>query len=349
MGGLSPSGRKGLVSARAVLLGLGVSAALFAMAHSPARAVEAGKAQCDAGDNADAAIAVCSSIIQKETDHHKQALAYYNRAGWYVKKNDFDAATSDLTLALRLEPGFAAALTKRGLLYEQHYNALRDARNDYEAVLNLPEKDSLSAWARNLARERLALMATMDPNSNAVPKKSLGQYLEECSGKSSAPINLPGAKGQIQLNQCYRGRQHFSCTVSALLAEASSIKQDYSEIIAADYPNLKTLDSICQLAPDRLSEHARAIQAFKERWAAVRKEYAARADCTNSVEDSLHNLSLADMSYGADIVKSMIESVRSDMDRISAAQKDVLNMVDKMDAAGKAIEDIMAIQNGVCR
>ena len=43
----------------------------------------------------------------------------------------------------------------------------------------------------------------------------------------------------------------------------------------------------------------------RERWALLRKEYAAWLECTNSVEDSLRNMSLADMSYGADVVKSM--------------------------------------------
>ncbi|HST12486.1 MAG TPA: hypothetical protein VLL05_19075 [Terriglobales bacterium] len=37
--------------------------------------------------------------------------------------------------------------------------------------------------------------------------------------------------------------------IAALLAEANSIKEDYAEIVSADYPNVKTLDSICQITP----------------------------------------------------------------------------------------------------
>ena len=95
----------------------------------------------------------------------------------------------------------------------------------------------------------------------------------------------------------------------ALLTEANSIKQDYADIVSADYPNLKTLDSICQITPDRLAEHSKALQTFRERWALLRKEYAARLECTNTVEDSLRNMSLADMSYGADLVKSMVDII----------------------------------------
>ena len=42
-----------------------------------------------------------------------------------------------------------------------------------------------------------------------------------------------------------------SCVVAALPAEANSIKQDYADIVSTDYPNLKTLDSLCQITPDR--------------------------------------------------------------------------------------------------
>ena len=81
----------------------------------------------------------------------------------------------------------------------------------------------------------------------------------------------------------------------------------------------------------------------------LRKEYAARLECTNSVEDSLRNMSLADMSYGADLVKSMVDSFRDELIQVSMAQKDVLNMGNQMNAAEKAIEDIIQIRSGVCR
>ena len=136
---------------------------------------------------------------------------------------------------------------------------------------------------------------------------------------------------------------------AALLAEANSIKQDYADIVSVDYPNLKTLDSICQITPDRLTEHSKALQTFRERWVLLRKEYAARLECTNSVEESLRNMNLADMSYGADLVKSMVESFRAELTQVSMAQKDVLNLDDQMNAAEKAIEDIIKIRSGVCR
>jgi hypothetical protein len=76
---------------------------------------------------------------------------------------------------------------------------------------------------------------------------------------------------------------------------------------------------------------------------------AARLECTSSVEDSLRNMNLADMSYVADLVKSMVESFRAELAQVSMAQKDVLNFDDQMNAAEKAIENIIQIRSGVCR
>jgi hypothetical protein len=73
-------------------------------------------------------------------------LAYFNRAGWHLKKDDVNRAASDLSEAIRFEPDFAAALTKRGLL-EERLNDLRSARADFAAVLKLPTTNSLSVWA----------------------------------------------------------------------------------------------------------------------------------------------------------------------------------------------------------
>ena len=345
------------------ILRLQVSAGLLLALNLSANAVETASERCERATNVEAAIEACSSVIQTDNDHHRLAMAYFNRAGWYLKKDDVKRAASDLSEAIGLEPDFAAALTKRGLL-EERRNDLSSARADFAAVLKLPTTNSLSAWAHAMARERLAATeaaaAKSAAASNPAPKASdratsefwripLAQVLQECNAKPPQSIKLPGAKGAIELNRCYRGREHLSCIVAALLAEANSIKQDYADIVSVDYPNLKTLDSICQITPDRLTEHSKALQTFRERWVLLRKEYAARLECTNSVEDSLRNMNLADMSYGADLVKSMVESFRAELTQVSMAQKDVLKLDDQMNAAEKAIENIIQIRSGVCR
>jgi len=349
-------------------LALPIVAGILLGLNFSANAVESAADRCERASNLDAAIEACSSVIQTDSDRHRVATAYFNRAGWYTKKEEISRAVSDLSELLSLEPDFAAALTKRGLL-EERLNDLKSARADFAAVLKLPTTNNLSVWAHAMARERLAATeaaaAKLAAAAAATPpqktpgrgpaasdfwRRPLAQALQECNSKPSAVVKLPGgAKGEIELNKCYRGREHLSCMIRAVLAEANSIKEDYAEIVSADYPNVKTLDSICQITPDRLAEHSKALQAFRERSALLRKEYAARLECTNNVEDSLRNMNLADMSYGADLVKSMVESFRNELSEVSLAEKDVLNLDDQMSAAQKAIENVGQIRSGVCR
>jgi tetratricopeptide (TPR) repeat protein len=343
---------------------LQVSAGLLLGLSLSANAIETVTARCEHATSVEAAIEACSSIINTDKDRHRLAIAHFNRAGWHLKKDEVDLAASDLSEAIRFEPDFAAALTERGLV-EERLNDLRRARADFTAVLKLPQTDSTSVWAHAKARERLAATeatahAVANPNPTAATpsagapasdfwRRPLAQVLQECNAKPAVTVKLPGAKGTIELNRCYRGRDHRSCVVSALVAEANSIKQDYAEIVSADYPELKALDSLCQLSADRLSEHYKAIQTFQNRWALLRKEYAAQLDCNNSVEDALRNLSLADMSHGADVVKSIVDSLRNELTEVSLVQKDVLNLDERMNAAQKAIENIKEIRSAICR
>jgi tetratricopeptide (TPR) repeat protein len=132
-----------------------------------ASAAETPWQRCEHSTNVETAIEACSSVIQTDNDHHRLAMAYFGRAGWYLKIDDVDRAAADFSEAIGLEPHFAAALTKRGLV-EERLNDLRDARADFAAVLKLPTSDSLSAWAHAMARERLAATEAVAAKSAAV-------------------------------------------------------------------------------------------------------------------------------------------------------------------------------------
>ena len=124
-------------------------------------------------------------------------MAYFGRAGWYLKKDDVNRAASDLSEAIGLEPDFAAALTKRGLL-EERRNDLRNARADYAAVLKLPTTNNLSAWAHAMARERLA--ATEAAAADATQEAFISAYknLKSFRGGSFKSWLL-----RIVTNACY--------------------------------------------------------------------------------------------------------------------------------------------------
>ena len=163
------------------ILRLQVSAGLLLALNLSANAVETARERCERATNVEAAIEACSSVIQTDNDHHRLAMAYFNRAGWYLKKDDVNRAASDLSEAIGLEPDFAAALTKRGLL-EERRNDLRSARADFAAVLKLPTTNSLSAWAHAMARERLAATEAAAAKSAAASNPELPPASEASFG-----------------------------------------------------------------------------------------------------------------------------------------------------------------------
>jgi hypothetical protein len=55
------------------------------------------------------------------------------------------------------------------------------------------------------------------------------------------------------------------------------------------------------------------------------------------------------MSHGADVVKSIVDSLRNELTEVSLVQKDVLKLDDRMTAAQKAIANIKEIRSAICR
>ena len=183
----------GIPMARADPTPAGFGRSLLALNLS-ANAVETARERCERAANVEAAIEACSSVIQTDNDHHRLAMAYFNRAGW-LKKDDVNRAASDLSEAIGLEPDFAAALTKRELS-EERRNDLRSARADFAAVLKLPTTNSLSAWAHAMARERLAATEAAAAKSAAAsnPQRKLPP-------PSRVQLRMPPRKLRIGLLQ----------------------------------------------------------------------------------------------------------------------------------------------------
>jgi hypothetical protein len=191
---------------------LQVSAGLLLALSLSANAIETVTARCEHA----ASVEACSSIINTDKDRNRLAIAHFNRAGWHSKKDEVDLAASDLSEAIRFEPDFAVALTERGLV-EVLLNDPPCPRRFYRRS-ELPQTDSTSVWAHAKARERLAATeaaahAVANPNSTAATpgapvsdfwRRPLAQALQECNAKPAVTVKLPGAKGTIELNRCYR-------------------------------------------------------------------------------------------------------------------------------------------------
>ena len=102
----------------------------------------------------------------------------------------------------------------------------------------------------------------------AIDKTSaLGQALAACNQNEAAQetFALPGPKGEITLDHCYKGRAHLICVFTALSTEAKSLTSSYTKIVDAKYPDLNTVDGICQLNPEMFSRPTSLDQKTSQR------------------------------------------------------------------------------------
>jgi hypothetical protein len=180
--------------------------------------------------------------------------------------------------------------------------------------------------------------------------EGLGAALSACDKGSDAsePLSLPGAKGEIKLDRCYRGRDHLVCSFNALLREAKAILEEYSKIVDSDYPNFSNVSAVCSIKPDSLAADLSNAAAFDNRFKVLKNEYNARASCASKVEQSLRDVTLPDMFRASDMLKSMVESLQGDIKDITAVQKQVLELADKIDASQKAMITIRKIHRTMC-
>jgi len=185
---------------------------------------------------------------------------------------------------------------------------------------------------------------------SVAPAKSLTDALAVCNKESEGQFTLQGAGGDIKLDRCYRGTDHLNCKINALVAEARDINQSYKEIADPRYADISNIDAICRIEPGILADHLKRAKSFDSRWDILSAEYAKLADCSTSVEESIRNVVLPDLSHGGDIVKSMIEKIRGAVNRVSESQKEVGALSVEVDASRKALTAFQKIRNngGMC-
>ena len=91
--------------------------------------------------------------------------------------------------------------------------------------------------------------------SPAIDKTSeLGQALAACNQDAAEQetFALPGLKGEITLDRCYKGRAHLICVFTALSTEAKSLTSSFTKIVEAKYTEVNSVDGICQLNAESL-------------------------------------------------------------------------------------------------
>ena len=182
------------------------------------------------------------------------------------------------------------------------------------------------------------------------PTSALGSALASCNkgAESYESAVLPGARGEVKLDQCYRGRDHLVCSFNALLSEANSLLEKYLEIVNAKYPAMGNVEEVCRTTPEGLARDVERASDFATRFSRLKAEYDARVNCANRIVESLKEVTLSDMVQAPSILSSMIEAIEGDIKGISAAQAQLSDLSEKMSASHKAILTIQRIHRAMC-
>ncbi len=184
----------------------------------------------------------------------------------------------------------------------------------------------------------------------ANPATALGNALVSCDKESEGfePVSLPGARGEIRLDRCYRGRDHLVCSFNALLSEAKSLLENYRNIADANYAELGSVDDVCRRTPDNLATDLQNAIEFVDRFKALKAEYDARATCANRTEQLLRDVTLPDMTQSPAILKSMTDTIEGDIKEVSAAQAQLVEFAGRMNSSQKAIVTIQKVHRTMC-
>jgi methyl-accepting chemotaxis protein len=179
---------------------------------------------------------------------------------------------------------------------------------------------------------------------------ALGQALAACNQDAAVQeaFTLPGLKSDVTLDRCYKGRAHLICVFTALSTEAKSLTSSYTKIVEANYPDLNTVDGVCQLNPETLATNIVGSEDFAKRFKELKSQYEATTNCAGNIEQAFKNVTLTDMVQAPEIIKSMTASIDGDVAKISKVHEQISNLAEKMELSKKAMKTLTKIYHAMC-
>jgi hypothetical protein len=218
-----------------------------------------------------------------------------------------------------------------------------------------------AGWAQETRQAQRAVRPLRIPPTSSIPGSdqlpvrdpaagALGAALSACDKEAQSPDNLilPGAKGDLKLDRCYRGRDHLVCSFNALLKEAKSLLEDYRKIVDARYPEVSSVGDVCKIKPDGLAVDMQNATDFASRFKILKAEYEARIGCANKVGQALKDVTLPDMAQAPGILKSMIDAIEGDVKGVSVEEAKVVELAEKIDVSQRAMITIRKIHRSIC-
>ena len=188
------------------------------------------------------------------------------------------------------------------------------------------------------------------PSPSIDGTSALGQALAACTQDAAVQetFTLPGLKGEITLDRCYKGRAHLTCVFTALSTEARSLTETYTNIVEAKYPDLNSVGGVCQVTLQTLTTDIAGSEDFAKRFKELKSQYEAATKCTGSVEQAFKDISLTDMAQAPEMLESMTASIDGDLAKISEVHEQISDLAEKMELSNKAMKIVTKIHHALC-
>jgi hypothetical protein len=181
------------------------------------------------------------------------------------------------------------------------------------------------------------------------PSSALGTALASCESETgTSELSLPSAKGEIRLDQCYRGRDHLVCQSNALLTEAKSILENYRKIVDANYHEVREITGLCAIKSDALTSNLQNAMEFASRFRDLKVEYESLANCATKIKQSFTQVTFPEMTQAQGLLKSMSDAIDGDVKGVSEMQGKLSELAEKMSSAQKAMVTLQKIHRAMC-
>jgi hypothetical protein len=166
--------------------------------------------------------------------------------------------------------------------------------------------------------------------------------------EEDALLALPGLKGEIKLDRCYRGRSHLSCRFDTVLAEQKALVQEFTRIAEERYPEVNNVEEICKRSFDSLVKDAGGAAEFAKRFSASRSEYDARTSCANKIKQSVQETTLPDLVQAPELLKSINETLDLEVKKVSAVQEQISGLAHAIELSEKSLAALQKIHRAIC-
>jgi hypothetical protein len=183
---------------------------------------------------------------------------------------------------------------------------------------------------------------TATPLESVTPTASCDQQF------AKTELVLPGPKGPIKLDSCYRGREHFICSVNAIIAESQKLRSEYETIVQMNYPSFKTIDPVCRLSTESVATDIKLVADYFPRFRAIKSAFDRQANCAVSVGRTIKELNLSTMANGGDIVRSMMEAIDGDMKHVPDERQNSADLSETIESARKSLDAIEKLHAAMC-